>query len=154
MKKFTTGKRVLSAERLKTLRLYGRDLAPANSQGGKENQHEKDGKRKENGRNHAPQCNHADFCVRYGLPTSAAACAVCTAERANPDTGAEFAQQMRNIGHFYGALACPHRSDTGETRPLTCCGGQVKDVPVYHCAIRNITPAPCQRCREKLMQNG
>lgn len=61
---------------------------------------------------------------------------------------------MRVIGTMYGAATCPHRQPTGETRPLTCCGGKVKDVPIYHCTRTDTTPAPCHRCREKLLSNS
>jgi hypothetical protein len=103
----------------------------------------------------APACPpHADWCERYGLPTAASACAVCTAERADPDTGAEFAQQMRNAGRAYGALACAHREPTGETIERRCCGGQVRPLPVYRCARTGTAPAPCAKCREKKPATG
>ncbi len=90
---------------------------------------------------------HADWCERYGLPTDAAQCATCTARREARD--AEYLQTMRSRGLAYGAAACAHREQTGETVERRCCGGSVKRLPVYRCARDGTTPAPCATCRAK-----
>jgi len=97
-----------------------------------------------------PTCEgpaHADWCERYGLPTSAAQCAVCSARRAAGD--AEYLQTMRTRGLAFAAIACVHRVPTGETVERRCCGGQVKPLPIYRCARTGTTPAPCAGCRTK-----
>jgi hypothetical protein len=91
---------------------------------------------------------HADWCERYVLPTDLAQCAACTTARDAGD--AEYLQAMRARGLAYGASACQHREQTGETITRTCCGGKAKELPVYRCAITGQTPAPCARCRDKL----
>jgi hypothetical protein len=101
----------------------------------------------------APACPpHADWCERYGLPTDPAQCAECTAAREAGD--AEYLQAMRARGLAYGAAACTHREPTGQTVERRCCGGQVKPLPIYRCARTGTTPAPCAKCREKLLSNS
>ena len=95
---------------------------------------------------------HADWCERYGLPTDLAQCTTCTAAREAGD--AEYLQAMRARGLAYGASACQHREQTGTTITRTCCGGKAKELPVYTCTKLDATPAPCQRCRQKIGIDG
>jgi hypothetical protein len=86
---------------------------------------------------------HAEFCPRFGLPTSEHACQVCTEERAQvPD----FAQQMRAVGMLWGAMDCVHRQDTGATEERRCCGGKIKTVPVLSCGLTG-RRAQCEHCQ-------
>jgi hypothetical protein len=94
----------------------------------------------------------ATWCERFGLPTGPHACEVCTAARqhdpADPDLAPWFAQKMRDLGRLYGATACMFRRDTGRTVERRCCGGHVKQVPVWDCAFIG-GEAHCQRCRDR-----
>lgn len=94
----------------------------------------------------------ADWCERYGLPTGPDACGACTTARrpepADPDLALWFPAAMRAVGRTYGALECGHRIATGRTEQRRCCGGQVKDVPIYHCRLTG-RPAECRRCRHR-----
>ena len=97
-----------------------------------------------------PDCPpHTDWCERYGLPTGPDACEACTAARRE---WPEFAQHMRNVGRLYGALSCSHRIDTGTTVTRVCCGGQMKQVPVFRCGRDGQEPAPCLRCRDRTVE--
>jgi hypothetical protein len=88
---------------------------------------------------------HTTWCERYGLPTGEHACEVCTDARA---ADPEFAQHMRTIGQFYGALACKYRADSGQTEERRCCGGQVKSIPIFECRL-TLERAECGRCAQK-----
>ena len=93
-----------------------------------------------------------DWCEKYGLPTGRHACEVCTEAKAYRDADPEcapwFMQTMRDVGRLYGALVCKHRIATGRTIERRCCGGAVKSLPVYACALTG-RDADCRRCHRR-----